>query len=180
MIKNLKKLPMDIINKIFSYYYSPQPKELLEDIRNYSKTLKIIERLYYDFWIANWPSEFIPTPGQDKDWLINDLFAYANKDKALCEGYITTFYNLWIDYLLEHIWGKTNLPNGSIYMPGIGTSQVTCPKEKKYKDFINKFIYCMEKKNSITQTRFFWGVFSPAMRNDFVKKKLALIKTNYL
>ena len=46
MIENLKKMPTDVINKIFSYYYSPQSKELLDDIKNYTKSLKVIEKIY--------------------------------------------------------------------------------------------------------------------------------------
>ena len=103
MIKNLKKLPTDVINIIFSYYYSPQPKELLEDIKNYTKTLKTIEKIYYDFWIGNWPPAFPPAPGQDKDWLINDIISFANKEKATMMGYDDEFYGLCLRFLLEHI-----------------------------------------------------------------------------
>ncbi len=46
MERHLKKLPIFVIDKIFSYYYNPQPKELLEDIQNYNKTLNEIQTLY--------------------------------------------------------------------------------------------------------------------------------------
>ena len=81
MIENLKKMPTDVINIIFSYYYSPQPKELLDDIKNYTKSLKEIEKIYYDFWIGNWPPAFPLAPGQDKDWLINDIICLINLPK---------------------------------------------------------------------------------------------------
>ena len=166
MIKNLKKSPIDIINKIFSYYYSPQPKELLEDIENYTKSLNIIEKIYYDFWIGNWPQAFLPAPGQDKDWLINDIFAFANKQQATLKGYIDDFYGLWLRFLLEHIWGKMNLPqtiNEKMLDP-------TCHTDK-YRNYIDRFIYGLEKKNSTTQVRFFWGILNPSERNQFVKIK---------
>ena len=179
MIKNLKKMPMDVINIIFSYYYSPQSKELLEDIKNYTKSLKIIEKIYYDFWIGNWPQAFLPAPGQDKDWLINDIFAFANKEKATGTGYIDDFYGLWIRFLLEHIWGKMKLEPafrfGSINLE-TNENIDPVPHTNKYRNYIDSFIEGLEKKSSTTQVRFFWGILKPSERNKFVKMKQDQIK----
>jgi len=172
MIKNLKKLPTDVINKIFSYYYSPQSKELLDDIKNYSKSLKIIEKIYYDFWIGNWPQPFSPAPGQDKDWLINDIICFTNKERATCLGYVDEFYGLWIRFLLEHIWGHLNLPeetHNHILRPPNHT--------EKYRKYIDRFVFGLEKKSSTTQVRFFWGILKPSERNQFVKMKQDQIKS---
>lgn len=38
----INKLPYDIINKIISYTYNVQPKELLEDIESYCNTKNIL------------------------------------------------------------------------------------------------------------------------------------------
>jgi len=171
MIENFKKMPTDVINKIFSYYYSPQKKELLDDIKNYSKSLKIIEKIYYDFWIGNWPPAFPPAPGQDKDWLINDIICFANKEKATMMGYVDEFYGLWIRFLLEHIWGHMNLPERSYEMllePPNHTD--------KYRNYIDRFVAGLEKKSSTTQVRFFWGILKPLERNQFVKMKEEQIK----
>lgn len=179
MIINLKKLPMDVINKIFSYYYSPQPKELLGDIKNYTKSLKIIEKIYYDFWIGNWPLDFTPASGQDKDWLINDIFSFANKEKATGMGYIDDFYSLWIRFLLEHIWGQMKLEPvlrfGSINLE-TNENIDPVPHTDKYRNYIDSFIAGLEKKNSTTQVRFFWGILKPAERNEFVEIKQKQIK----
>ena len=32
MEKYMKRLPTEVVDKIFTYYYSPQSKDLLEDI----------------------------------------------------------------------------------------------------------------------------------------------------
>jgi len=66
MNNNLKKLPMDVINKIFSLYYSPQSKELLEDIINYNKTLKIIKEVYRDFGDLGYTEHYVLTNSSPK------------------------------------------------------------------------------------------------------------------
>ena len=171
MIENLKKMPTDVINIIFSYYYSPQPKELLDDIKNYTKSLNIIEKIYYDFWIGNWPPAFPPAPGQDKDWLINDIICFANKERATMMGYVDEFYGLWLRFLLEHIWGHMNLPERSYEL------LLEPPNHtEKYRNYIDRFVQGLEKKSSTTQVRFFWGVLKPFERDRFVKMKQDQIK----
>ena len=59
--------------KIFSYYYSPQPKELMRDIRNYTKTFNEISYIYFTYWIENLPFPMIVDSNHDKHWLYNDL-----------------------------------------------------------------------------------------------------------
>jgi hypothetical protein len=171
----MKKLPTFIIDKIFTYYYTPQPNELLEDIKNYSKTLKTINKLYYDFWVKNWPFELIPPIHQDKDWLINDLFSYTNQDKATMLGYAEKFYGLWIRFLIEDIWGKMSLltPDYShmVNPPTHGTTE--------YRKYIDSFINCVEKKSSKTQVRIFWGALLPKERDKFVHMKQNQIKAHH-
>jgi len=73
----MKLLPTDIILKIFSYYYSPQSVELMEDIRNFIKTLDEISYIYYYFWVENLPFPIIINSTQDKDWLVRDLYNFT-------------------------------------------------------------------------------------------------------
>ena len=79
----LDKLPIDIIRYIIPFTYNIQDKMLLDDIGNYSKTKIQVFDLYYSFW-AN----------EDKSWLANDIFSYANLNNASDFGYIDNFYNL--------------------------------------------------------------------------------------
>ena len=81
MERYMKRLPTEVVDKIFTYYYSPQSEDLLEDIKNYNKTLKAIKKIYYDFWINNWPVPFKPAPNQDKYWLINDIISFSNQKR---------------------------------------------------------------------------------------------------
>jgi len=173
MENNLKKLPTFVIDKIFTYYYSPQSKELLADIKNYNQTLREIKKIYYNFWIKFWPTSLMePTPGQDKDWLINDIFAYANTEIAIMHGYTYDFYAIWIRYLIKGVWDKMNLATPKYY-------NVTKPKyDNKYKIYIDSFISILEKKNSETQIRIFWGAFTPTQRDEFLKKKREQIKSS--
>ena len=79
MIQYMKQLPMDIIMKIFSYYYSPQPKELMRDIRNYTKTFNEISYIYFTYWIENLPFPMIIHSTHDKQWLYKDLMVYQKR-----------------------------------------------------------------------------------------------------
>ena len=79
----MKQLPMDIIMKIFSYYYSPQPKELMRDIRNYTKTFDEISYIYFTYWIENLPFPMIVDSNRDKQWLYKDLLKVCQKRESL-------------------------------------------------------------------------------------------------
>ena len=174
MEKNLKKLPTFVIDKIFTYYYSPQPTKLLEDIKSYSRTLPEITKIYNNFWIKFWPTDLMPpAPGQDNDWLINDIFAYANKEIAIMHGYTYDFYAIWINYLIKGVWDKMNLQAPKYY--NMSKKPI---HDNKYKTYIDSFISILEKKNSETQIRIFWGAFTPAQREEFLEQKRKQIKSS--
>jgi hypothetical protein len=84
--KLLNKLPIDIIRYIIPFTYNIQNKILLNDICNYSKTKTQVFAMYYSFWTNE--------DNEDKAWLANDIFSYANLDKASMFGYTDNFYNL--------------------------------------------------------------------------------------
>ena len=83
MIQYMKQLPTDVIIKIFSYYYSPQPKELMRDIRNYTKTFNEISYIYFTYWIENLPFPMIIDSKHDKQWLYKDLLKVYPKRECL-------------------------------------------------------------------------------------------------
>ena len=79
----LDKLPIDMIRYIIPFTYNIQNKMLLDDICNYSKTKIQVFDLYFGIWT-----------NEDKDWISNDIFLYANLNKASMFGYTDNFYNI--------------------------------------------------------------------------------------
>ncbi len=67
-------LPLELIQIILRYTYRPQPKFLLEDVQNYSRSLIEIKDMYYNNW-------FQIEPGEHLNWLENDIIRYANNDR---------------------------------------------------------------------------------------------------
>jgi F0F1-type ATP synthase delta subunit len=134
----LKKLRLleSIFMNIISYTYQVQDKKLIEDIKHNYESKKHIYEIYRNIWIV----EMNEVEPEDKEWLINDLYRYANDDIATMLGYIVKFYNIFFrnKYL------------------------------KTVKD-INKYIINLEEeKNIIKEINIFWGLFTIEERNEFI------------
>jgi hypothetical protein len=71
---HIKGLPMELIYIILRYTYQPQQTSLLEDVKDYSKSLLEIKDIYYNNW-------FQIEPGEHLNWLENDIVRYANNDR---------------------------------------------------------------------------------------------------
>jgi hypothetical protein len=69
-----KGLPIEIIQIILQYTYCPQPSNLLDDIKSFTRILPIILKAYYIYWNVLEPGEYI-------NWLENDIIRYANSDR---------------------------------------------------------------------------------------------------
>ena len=80
---NLDSMPHEIIGKIMDYILNPQPKELLNDIKNYHITKEIGLKLYKKKIITN----------DYKEYFTNDIAAYLNEDNAMIYGCVDNFYN---------------------------------------------------------------------------------------
>ena len=91
MNNNIKKLPIDIIRYIIPYTYNIQNKELLVDIKNYSKTKNEVYIIYYNYWILALGEE----EPEDKNWIINDIFRYLNNYQLLETMYSKYIYDIF-------------------------------------------------------------------------------------
>ena len=69
-----KKIPTCIILKILSYTYKFQPKNLLDDIKNYYQTKKYLLDTYYKIYSRNYRIAI----SDSYDWLVCDLYRYLN------------------------------------------------------------------------------------------------------
>ena len=87
-IKLLNLLPTEIINIIISYTYSLQSNDLLEDIKHFSLTKKLLYKSYYNYWKKTYyPEEY-------KNWLFNDVLGFANNNQAIMWGYTEEFFTI--------------------------------------------------------------------------------------
>ena len=98
MNEYIRKLPDEVISIIISYSYTPQPKSLMDDIRNFKESkIHLLER-YYDYWTVRMQLIY---PNETTYWfiykyrLVHDLFSYANDAHPSSFGYIDTFYNIF-------------------------------------------------------------------------------------
>ena len=88
----MNKLPFDIIfSHILPFTYSPQNKELLQDIKHYVISKNEISNIYYNRYIIEW-SESEP---EDKYWIINDIVEFMNGYQESYFGYTDGFYDIF-------------------------------------------------------------------------------------
>jgi hypothetical protein len=133
MFHNIQKLPIELVFHIISYTYNLQNKNLLHDILNYIETKSKLFECYYHFWnVNNLPEEY-------NDWLLNDIFFYANDYHPSMSEYVRKFYNIF----------KRN--------PVLQTD-----------DDVLKYVYNLEKKDVNTQINILLGLLHIRERNQLV------------
>lgn len=76
----------DIIEKIYSYITYPQPKELLNDIRNFYHTKRKLNKIY--------KRRYQHEPEEYQNWLYNDILCYFNEDKPIMLGITRKYFNI--------------------------------------------------------------------------------------
>lgn len=129
-------LPDDIQLHISSYIYSPQPKNLCEDIKQYVYFMERVKEIYYHI--------FVVKRGEDtqeaENWLLNDIFAYGYSIMNLEEPASNmNVHTIWKRHFMMKNW--TNWK-------------------------IDDYFILFEKKPVITQIRVFLGLMKPDERNE--------------
>jgi hypothetical protein len=136
----MNRLPLEVIFfHIIPYTYNTQSIFLLEDIVSYTHAKSFLTEMYYKFWILFAED----TEPEDENWLLNDIYTYANEDHATMNGYVENFYNIY----RRHIMLDSN--------------------EK-----IDKYISNLREKNDVKkQINIFMGLLSAKERNEFIENR---------
>ena len=133
----LEKLPRDVIFHIISYTYNVQQKPLLHDITHYNRSKKLLLDLYYNYWIVILQSSDVD---DDKNWLINDIFAYANTYKPTMYGYVDKFYEIF---------------------------RRNCRLQTNHE--VDNYVRLLQQKNVLSQINIFLGLLTPPEREDIIR-----------
>ena len=79
-------LPNELVSKIISYSYSPQSKELCQDVQSYKKTETYLKNIY---------REDFHDEEEAMGWLSNNICRFLNDDIATMYGYSPQFINIF-------------------------------------------------------------------------------------
>ena len=131
----IRKLPEDIIQYIIPFTYSIQSKEIIEDIKSYFYGKKMVTSIYYEMWYDSYEEN------ADKNWLINDLFSFANDYNPTMFGFKESFYNIFSRNIML----------------------------KKDENKVISYIVNLENEKVDNQINIFWGIFTPEEREDFIE-----------
>jgi len=92
LARNLRKLPVTLLNLVFSWSASPQPPLLRNDLLSFHSTRAMMIVRYFHFHRLIQLEE---EENAELFWITNDLESYMNDDVALGSHYSPKFYNTW-------------------------------------------------------------------------------------
>lgn len=146
--ENWKKLPQELHRHVLSYTYSPQPKDLLDDIRNYQASLNILKEIYRCNQTIFAGIDNSPT--WMADWIINDLYGWLNDDMPIMYGFRDHFLDLIQRNPYYSLFSRTT----------------------------EEIILLLGKKSGESEMRIFWGLLNPIQREQFILDRLHVIDTD--
>jgi hypothetical protein len=86
----MRKLPLEVLVLIFSYIGNPQPRRLLDDIRDFHDT-RLVATVIYSMRTA--PAM---TYRDFKIHMAHEVILYVNRDFAPDHGFVHDMYNIWM------------------------------------------------------------------------------------
>ena len=157
----LANMPMDIINVIFGKMsYKPQPKELMEDIRNFGLSMTMLNQLYINEFTSPDGGAGIHVP---VDWLENDLWGWLNEDHALMNGFTPHIYDIW--ETMSRFWpDNMKSPNYAVFGQNCPPPVRRPISHYKIDCYLTNYF---EPKSPEKQVRIILAAMKPAQRNDF-------------
>lgn len=110
-------LPEEVISKIISYSYSPQSKELCEDVRSYKKTEAYLKKNYR----KDYKHE-----ADAMGWLANNIYRFLNDDLPTIYGYQPSFINIFKRPIQNHVKSDTEIINYIENLSELSISDYRC------------------------------------------------------
>ena len=142
IIYGLKQLPVELIDNIISYTYSPQSEELIMDIHMYHNSMTNIHSMFYNTFYGVDNSDIY------KIELLDALVLYSNNYIPLHHGYHEDFYMIWNRFPLFKKYRENDNINKS-----------------KIDEYIEK-IFTLKSIN--TRINMLWGIFTHGERLNFI------------
>ena len=142
IIYGLKQLPVELIDNIISYTYSPQSEELMMDIHMYHNSMTNIHSMFYNTFYGGDNTDIY------KIELLDALVLYSNNYIPLHHGYHEDFYMIWNRFPLFKKYRENDNINKS-----------------KIDEYIEKIFL---KKSINTQINMIWGIFTYGERLNFI------------
>lgn len=142
IIYGLKQLPVELIDNIISYTYSPQSEELIMDIHMYHNSMTNIHSMFYNTFYGVDNSDIY------KIELLDALVLYSNNYIPLHHGYHEDFYMIWNRFPLFKKYRENDDINRS-----------------KIHEYIEK-IFTLKSIN--TRINMLWGIFTHGERLNFI------------
>jgi hypothetical protein len=88
----MRKLPLELLVLIFGYIVTPQPRRLLDDIRDFHDT-RLVATVVYSMRTAHAPAM---TYSDFKIHMAHEVILYVNRDFAPDHGFVHDMYAIWM------------------------------------------------------------------------------------
>ena len=80
LIQKIEKQYPELLYNILSRVTYPQPKQLMDDVKNFHKIKQVTHKIY--------EKRYRHQPEEAKNWLYNDLMIFYNEDTPAMVGYV--------------------------------------------------------------------------------------------